>query len=186
MAPRDRPGARNVRLSHTSARSYRFVQVRRGWMEAKPTEVRRSHSKSVNIDLSSSDPGHSRAPRSLPVGSGLGRTVFDSSEALSVIRDHARKRVAEDCARRHRVHRATGSRCGAVPTAPGCFQTMRRSLRCRPAHQLDAKRALGWLHAASRRFPRLPQDHDVSMVCRLRQHASGSRESSRDAYSLPC
>ena len=96
-------------------------------LEAKPTEVRRSHSKSVNIDLSSSDPGHSRAPRSLPVGSGLGRAVFDSSEALSVIRDHARKRVAEDCARRHRVHRATGSRCGAVPTAPGCFQTMRRS-----------------------------------------------------------
>jgi len=53
-------------------------------------------------------------------------------------------------------------------------------LRCRPAHQLDAKRALGWLHAASRRFPRLPQDHDASMVYRLRHHASGSRESSRD------
>ena len=59
-------------------------------------------------------------------------------------------------------------------------------LRCRPAHQLDAKRALGWLHAASRRFPRLPQDHDVSMVYRLRQHASGSQESSRDVYSLSC
>ena len=34
--------------------------------------------------------------------------------------------------------------------------------------------------------PRLPQDHDASMVYRLRQHASGSRESSRDVYSLSC
>ena len=59
-------------------------------------------------------------------------------------------------------------------------------LRCRPAHQLDAKRALGWLHAASRRFPRLPQDDDASMGFRLCHHASGSRESSRDVYSLPC
>ena len=58
-------------------------------LEAKPTEVRRSHSKSVNIDLSSSDPGHSRAPRSLPIGSGLSRAVLDSSEALPVIRYHA-------------------------------------------------------------------------------------------------
>ena len=78
-------------------------------LEAKPTEVRRSHSKSVNIDLSSSDPGHSRAPRSLPIGSGLSRAVLDSSEALPVIRDHAaqkscrRLRAPAPCAPRDRI-----------------------------------------------------------------------------------
>ena len=124
------PGTAGARERCASVTSYRDSTdlLSSARLEAKPTEVRSCHSKSVNIDLNSSDPGHSRAPRSLQhVGSGLGRAVFDSSEALSVIRDHARKRVAEDCARRHRVHRATGSRCGAVPTAPGCFQTMRRS-----------------------------------------------------------
>ena len=46
--------------------------------------------------------------------SGLNR-----SEALSVIRDRAAQRVAEDCVHPRRVHRATGSRCGAVPAASG-------------------------------------------------------------------
>ena len=98
-----------------------------------------------------------------------------------------RKRVAEDCARRHRVHRARPDHA-AAPCRPHRDASRRCAgrLRCRPAHQLDAKCALGWLHAASRRFPRLPQDHDVSMVFRRLHHASGSRESSRDAYSLPC
>ena len=79
----------------------------------------KSFKRSVNIDLSSSDPGHSRAPRSLPIGSGLSRVVLNRSEALSVIRDRAAQRVAEDCERPRRVHRATGSRYGAVPAASG-------------------------------------------------------------------
>ena len=91
-------------------------------LEAKPTEVRRSHSKSVNIDLSSSDPGHSRAPRSLPIGSGLSRAVLDSSEALPVIRDHAaqkscrRLRATAPCAPRDRIAlRGRANRTGVSP-----------------------------------------------------------------------
>ena len=91
-------------------------------LEAKPTEVRRSHSKSVNIDLSSSDPGHSRAPRSLPIGSGLSRAVLDSSEALPVIRDHAaqkscrRLRAPVPCAPRDRIAlRGRANRTGVSP-----------------------------------------------------------------------
>ena len=91
-------------------------------LEAKPTEVRKSHSKSVNIDLSSSDPGHSRAPRSLCVGSGLSRAVLDSSEALPVIRDHAaqkscrRLRAPAPCAPRDRITlRRRADRTGMLP-----------------------------------------------------------------------
>ena len=85
-----------------------------------------------------------------------------------------------------RTRRDTRTRSHIYSTVPERDRRCAGRLRCRPAHQLDAKRALGWLHAASRRFPRLPQDHDESMVYRLRHHASGSWESSRDAYSLPC
>ena len=71
---------RNVRLGHDLPRAIlpnltKFGAAG-GQADGSPKKSRlASHSKSVNIDLSSSDPGHSRAPRSLPVGSGLGRAA---------------------------------------------------------------------------------------------------------------